>query len=568
MPPIAGTNMGPTSGRVMQSSGGRGIRKGSGDNCQFAFWWIALCVFISFFVFTELTHRTSLAIGQDDEGSTSSWLNSLASYKRPLPNNDSSSKLTPRTTILGGGEQALGDSVEKRGNTTVSESRRDKNGEGEGEGEERRDRRTLEEREQKDGSDEGKEVTRGVVGSKRRGGRRVVEAADADDVEEGGGVEAKDPPPALQCPDQWNERQLQWSPQPDRYLMMVCAYGRLCNRLWCITIQLVAAALMNRTLVFPTKEVDYDYTLLFDIPHINHCLGPNSVISLEDLKKKRNGDANVTMLKAFSNYGPPNSSWVLGGFTQKSGVHFLRDEPATPLSESGNMTNFLKQFNYTDEIISFGEGFIMDFGINYWNSFNGREPWVTNCTGPILRPEPHILKAALAFVRTYLGPKYLSIHWRRSDFATYCRDDRLCFYSIRQAAQCVRRKAIATDTDIIFVATDAMDYEFALFQRRLETGNRPMIVVRMPPEVPPQKEGLWTNELTREQYDEKQRGQTLAMLDRVICAMGSTYLWTPHSTFSHEIKRLRTAWKLTGCQDGEICGKDGADVIKAPWEAA
>ncbi|GJP61859.1 hypothetical protein CLOP_g18979 [Closterium sp. NIES-67] len=55
---------------------------------------------------------------------------------------------------------------------------------------------------------------------------------------------------------------LEWNPKPQRYLIAMCSGGQLSNRLACVRQSMLDAALMNRTLVFPTQGIDYDYEAL------------------------------------------------------------------------------------------------------------------------------------------------------------------------------------------------------------------------------------------------------------------------------------------------------------------
>lgn len=64
-----------------------------------------------------------------------------------------------------------------------------------------------------------------------------------------------------------------------RYLFAICAAGRLSNRLRCFHIYMGLAALLNRTLVVPYKDIGSsafssnvcDFKWVFDVPHARTC---------------------------------------------------------------------------------------------------------------------------------------------------------------------------------------------------------------------------------------------------------------------------------------------------------
>ncbi|GJP63502.1 hypothetical protein CLOP_g20568 [Closterium sp. NIES-67] len=81
----------------------------------------------------------------------------------------------------------------------------------------------------------------------------------------------------------WREGQLTWAPQPDRFVLMDCHKHQLSNRVRCMRHSMIAAGMLNRTLVVPMCARDvprhYDRHAFLHLAHTQRCYGPLSVIS-------------------------------------------------------------------------------------------------------------------------------------------------------------------------------------------------------------------------------------------------------------------------------------------------
>lgn len=69
---------------------------------------------------------------------------------------------------------------------------------------------------------------------------------------------------------------LEWNPQPDKYLLAWCLMGQLTNRIICHEKFMLIGALLNRTLIWPQDDFQFNYTSALDIPRIKRCLTPES----------------------------------------------------------------------------------------------------------------------------------------------------------------------------------------------------------------------------------------------------------------------------------------------------
>ena len=81
------------------------------------------------------------------------------------------------------------------------------------------------------------------------------------------------------------DRRLVWRPVPGSFLMAMCAFGRMTNRLICLQNYILAATLLNRTLVVPYADLDsrnpqcdahgvdrrFRLDLIADVGQINGC---------------------------------------------------------------------------------------------------------------------------------------------------------------------------------------------------------------------------------------------------------------------------------------------------------
>ena len=97
------------------------------------------------------------------------------------------------------------------------------------------------------------------------------------------------------------DRRLVWRPVPGSFLMAICRSGRMTNRLICLQNYILAATLLNRTLVVPHADLGsknsrcdahgidprFRLDLIADVGHINNCF--RSKLPPEDQKRLDDG---------------------------------------------------------------------------------------------------------------------------------------------------------------------------------------------------------------------------------------------------------------------------------------
>ncbi|GBG66888.1 hypothetical protein CBR_g72643 [Chara braunii] len=357
---------------------------------------------------------------------------------------------------------------------------------------------------------------------------------------------------------------LVWCPTRNRYLMMICGAGRLCNRLSCIMNHMVAATFLNRTLVFPLEELGLPFDILIDVPRIWRCLGPSTVISLKDFRTLRHGDDHVDVMRFFDGHNPSIAKGI-SVFQNVTGITIGKSEVVTARQKEQSSIEFFQQFSLDVEVLSVGELFGVSLSKEANAMQHGREPWTTSCKGSILQPHKVIVSVALNFIRTFLGSRYTGVHLRRGDFLKACGRSS-CFYPLPQLAKCIRRQLEATKaSELLFLATDAQEEEVEELIVLLERDRPPIKVVRLssPGEGSLEKMPIrhWNRHLTEEQ---RQVPQVISLVELSICALAGSFFFSNYSTFSREIRRLRTAWRLSTSRDRPICGGEKADWAKGP----
>ncbi|GBG92528.1 hypothetical protein CBR_g55863 [Chara braunii] len=367
---------------------------------------------------------------------------------------------------------------------------------------------------------------------------------------------------------------------PGRYLMMVCGFGKMSNRAICILNHLVAAALLNRTLIFPLYELGYSFHEIFDMSRISKCLGNSSIVTLARYRNQTGDIGNINVMREVATTVPHKFRQIaVERFVRMSGVKVLRVEKWRGKEDGESTQDFFRRLNVDEKIMSIGDGFDVQIGPEARLQIKGYQIWNSVCQGPILQPNHRILKASLGFIRTFLGTRYSSIHLRRSDFMDFCGQNG-CYFPINQVADCLVRQLHPSKTqgrsEILFLATDASPEEVSQLQSLM---NRPnpgwgsegsMIItldgMAVTGRQKPANEKLpwrnWNSALTASQ---RKNPETRAMLDRTICALGAVFIASRGSTFSNEVRRIRNGWRLHNKLDSVVCKGVKPDWKQPPW---
>ncbi|CAI5967298.1 unnamed protein product [Closterium sp. NIES-65] len=273
---------------------------------------------------------------------------------------------------------------------------------------------------------------------------------------------------------------LQWNPKPQRYLIAMCSGGQLSNRLACVRQSMLDAALMNRTLVFPTHGIDYNYDALLDMGAFDECFGPNRVVSFAAYNESVKGRVRVGRFICHVHVYQTEAACddLMQRYTATLHMQFAKKEIARRRTPGPWFKypagDFLRKFNSDHHVIAFGNM----FGVGGRElRFQGAAPLVVSpqCRG-LLQPSPAIQvrgvwrrgggggekmgrgvgcgwegcwnvgergkrggscglwreglvssrqvaagrQAAVGFVNMYLGPSYAAVHLRRGDFFQHC----------------------------------------------------------------------------------------------------------------------------------------------------
>ncbi|CAI5461112.1 unnamed protein product [Closterium sp. Yama58-4] len=131
----------------------------------------------------------------------------------------------------------------------------------------------------------------------RQGGSGQAEAGGGAEGEAWGELPEPIPPPPKPCKRQkdlgrsggkvvWrvDGGEAEGEERPRKYLLAMCSGGQLSNRISCLRQHFLDAALLNRTLVFPSHGpgVDYDYERLLDMEAPRRCFGNQTFLTLDE----------------------------------------------------------------------------------------------------------------------------------------------------------------------------------------------------------------------------------------------------------------------------------------------
>ncbi|CAM9748290.1 unnamed protein product [Phaeothamnion confervicola] len=381
------------------------------------------------------------------------------------------------------------------------------------------------------------------------------------------------------------------------YLVPTCAVNRFSNRLICLQRSLALAFLLERTWVLPVltnlegklfvEEGDYDLARLFDVEAFRRCHGGPGVIATwsEFLLDLKGGTDEAIVLPEFSCI--PCKFGVCVGintYTKNLGIRFEGQVKYEDKSRSQKGPSYA----YTAEFMnaSFGRHtgkrvVVLSelFGtlpIDIPIDFRNDQPGGDAACGPSthLRYRPEFITAARNFVRSFLGPKYMAVHWRRGDMVEYC--DRAtgghsCVYdSLPRSAACIVQRAQRAETADIFLATDASAVEVAGFVRLLE--RRELNVVRLEADVmrrPNTTQPSWCHRVCSSEpqraVDLDDELQVIA-LEKIIMIHATVFVGSTFSTFSKAVRTERADIGLDHEQDASaFCEPTPADVLVGPW---
>lgn len=318
------------------------------------------------------------------------------------------------------------------------------------------------------------------------------------------------------------------------------------------------AAVLNRTLVLPPGRLDYMYEHLLDIAHMQQCLGSGSntsnstavVMTFEDFEAAR-GKKNLHIEKLICYMhdcyfdSERQSKWEEVGFTFGArrdawGVHEGRRTRDSVVARMGG----------EEEVIAVGDLFYAEV-----EGAAGFTVAALGCRGAV-RPHRGVVVAAERFVQTYLGARFVAVHFRRHGFLVFCNKQApgaSCFYPVPQAARCIESKVREVGAEVVFLSTDAAESEVGGLVVALAA--RGVTVVRR--STAHEALAKWDAVLWRQAGREAEAG-VMAMVDKTICAMAVAFVGTRSSSFSAHIQSMRRDMLTASSCDANLCDGFGS----------
>ncbi|KAG0484074.1 hypothetical protein HPP92_012158 [Vanilla planifolia] len=349
-----------------------------------------------------------------------------------------------------------------------------------------------------------------------------------------------------------DRRTVEWVPKKDRFLFAICVSGQMSNHLICLEKHMLIAALLGRVLVFPSHKLDYNYSQVLDINHINECLDREVVISYDNFVGNMKNKLKIDKFLCYIASPPCYLDEEHIKRLKNMGISMGKIEAAWPEDANSKVqkkrfvADVVSKFSSEEEVIAIGDMFYADI----------EEEWVMQPGGPIshkckvlIQPSRQILITAQRFVQTFLGSNFVALHFRRHGFLKFCNvKNESCFYPIPQAAECILRVMERTKSPLVYLSTDAAESETDLLKSLVVLDGKPIPLVKRPTHSTAEK---WDALLYRNHLDGEP--QVEAMLDKSISAMSAVFVGAPGSTFTEDILRLRRGWGTASRCDEYLC---------------
>ncbi|KAF5793487.1 putative peptide-O-fucosyltransferase [Helianthus annuus] len=346
-------------------------------------------------------------------------------------------------------------------------------------------------------------------------------------------------------------RTIEWKPKQDKYLFAICTSGQMSNHLICLEKHMFFAAVLNRVLVIPSAKVDYEFNRVLDIDHINRCLGREVAVTFENFAERKKNRLHIDTVLCY--FSLPQPCYVDDEHVKKlKALGVTMNELKTVWTEDvkkptdRTVHDVTDNFSSNDDVIAIGDVFFADV----------EKDWVMQPGGPIahkcqtlIEPSRVILLTAQRFIQTFLGERFVALHFRRHGFLKFCNaKNPSCFFPIPQAAECISRLVERANVPVIYLSTDAAESETGLLQSLVTLYGKTVPLVTRPARNSAEK---WDALLYRKKLDGDP--QVEAMLDKTICALSSVFIGAPGSTFTEDILRLRRGWGTASVCDEYLC---------------
>ncbi|KAM7480671.1 hypothetical protein LguiA_028884 [Lonicera macranthoides] len=352
---------------------------------------------------------------------------------------------------------------------------------------------------------------------------------------------------------------IEWKPTSDKYLVAICVSGQMSNHLICLEKHIFFAAVLNRVLVIPSSKVDYEFSHVIDIDHINKCVGRKVVITFKEFAESKKNHLGIDKVMCY--FSSPQPCFMDDDHVKKLkslGLAINKLKPAwvedVKRPTKRTVQDVVSKFSSDADVIAVGDVFFADV----------EKDWVMQPGGPIahkcktlIEPSRVIILTAQRFVQTFLGENFVALHFRRHGFLKFCNAKKpSCFYPIPQAADCINRVVERANTPVIYLSTDAAESETGLLQSLVVFNGKTVPLVKRPARNSAEK---WDALLYRQGIEEDP--QVEAMLDKTICAMSKVFIGASGSTFTEDILRLRKGWGSASICDDYLCQGERPNFI-------
>ncbi|CAI5474011.1 unnamed protein product [Closterium sp. Yama58-4] len=295
----------------------------------------------------------------------------------------------------------------------------------------------------------------------------------------------------------------EWVPLPNRYLMVSCTNGGSTNRLLCLQKTILAAILLNRTLLIPEvplciprslgRPVVYSETL--DIGHLSRCFGDEpkqeepgaeagspkhvralrKVISGSEYLSSRGGGGSELVVDKFLCGQVQFSCTFIDGSCGDIPPEIKLSKKVILGEEGGNLYDLVPKIAAATAdvpVLALGDLFfsfskIGDPGPEYfWPSrfFN------TPCE-LLFQPSQQVLDQAAGFIEEYFGGNYASLHLRRTDFLGHSHIMDVQYWPLQAVAECTASKMEQLNLTNLFVSSDASVEEMEVFKEHYPSVN-------------------------------------------------------------------------------------------------
>lgn len=175
------------------------------------------------------------------------------------------------------------------------------------------------------------------------------------------------------------------------------------------------AALLGRVLVIPSHKVDYEFSRVLDIEHINKCLGKKAVVTYEEFLEVKKKDLHIDRFICY--FSQPQKCYVDEEHVKKlKSLGLSVPKLESPWEEDvkkpkkRTVEDVKAKFSSDEGVIAIGDVFFADV----------EKDWVMQPGGPIahkcktlIEPSRLIMITAQRFVQTFLGKDFVALHFRR-----------------------------------------------------------------------------------------------------------------------------------------------------------